>query len=80
MRLILASLFAATAILFTGCGFGEQCSEPNHCAHGGSWQACCTPFQCKYTLSDGSEIECNGTDCSTGVPSAAEEVADWCVG
>lgn len=79
MRLILASLIAITALLSTGCGPGpETCSAASECTNGGSWQACCNTVECWYALSNGDDIECNGTDCSSGSPSAAEKVVAWC--
>lgn len=80
MRLMLAALVAVTALLFSGCGPGpETCSAPSSCTGGGSWQACCNSVDCWYKLSNGTNIECNGVDCSSGSPSAAEQVVDWCM-
>jgi hypothetical protein len=38
-----------------------------------------TGVSCEYRTSDGRVFECNGTDCASGNPSAAEALAEWCV-
>ncbi len=78
-RIVLAVIGAASLLGALCCGPApESCSGKNTCAKGGTWEACCTSTQCRYVLSDGTSIACNGTDCASGNPSAAKRTADWC--
>lgn len=81
MRKFSAVVFAALALVFVGCGpQPETCSAVNQCATAGkSWQACCTATACRYKLSDGTDVKCAGTNCSSGNPSPAQQTVDWCM-
>ncbi len=81
MRAIaLVTIGVGLALSAIGCGpEPESCSTALTCSKGGNVQACCTSTRCRYKLSDGTSIDCSGTDCSSGSPSAAQKAADWCV-
>ncbi len=57
----------------------ENCQSGSTCSKGGTWSACCTATQCHYKTSDGADFPCKGTDCSSGNPSPAAQVASWCL-
>lgn len=81
MRNIPALVLAAITLFATGCGVEpEACSEPVACGDNGkTYQACCNTTDCRYTMSNGKEEKCDGTDCSKGSPSAADKVVAWCM-
>ncbi len=76
-RLVMVLMLVAGAYWLEGCG--QSCSSGSTCGKGGTWQACCTSTSCEYKTSDGTVFQCAGTDCASGNPSAAQQVANWCL-
>ena len=64
-----------TLAFIPGCGDAEVCETADLPCGDNTLESCCTGDECKYVFSDGHEIACDGTDCS----SAAEEAAAYCL-
>lgn len=82
LKTLILGVTSASAVLLSACGpdlpsrgqEGETCMWVLlECGERGI-ESCCTPTQCTYRGSDGTDIPCNGTDCMA----AAEQAAEYC--